>query len=588
MALDGAFLLYIANEIESLLGARVDKVQQPEKDEIDLTLRKKGGGGRLLLSASAAHPRIHLTRAAKENPFAAPMFCMLLRKHLTGGKLRAVRQPGLERLLYLDFDCRDELGDETVKTLSIEIMGRHSNILLIGADGIIIDSVKRIDAAMSQRRQVLPGLRYTPPPAQDKLDLLLCDTGTVMERLRGQDGRLERALLQTVQGISPLVCRELCEQAAHDVDADVAALWQGGRADALHAALDALAARLRAREGDPALLTDAKTGRPLEFSFMPIRQYGGAAESRRCDSFGELLDAFYTERDRVLRVEQRARDMLTVVNRDVERTVRKLERQRAELAQSADREMLKQRGDLLSANLYRVQKGAAVCALEDFYHNGALLEIELDPRLSPAQNAQKYYKEYHKAAAAEHFLTEQIASGGDELRYLETVLDEISRAGGESELAEIRDELTTGGYLRRRGAARAGRQRARESEPRRFVSDDGFEILVGRNNRQNDRLTLRVAEKSDWWFHTKTIPGAHVIVLANGGEVPARTLTQAAVLAATHSRAKDSAQVPVDYCPVRRVKKPVGARPGMVIYENYNTAYVQPDESLAARLAVHS
>ncbi|MFT8887674.1 MAG: NFACT RNA binding domain-containing protein [Ethanoligenens sp.] len=580
MALDGAFLSFIAAEIGVLVGARVDKVQQPEKDELNLTFRQKGGGAKLLLSSSADHPRAHLTAQNKENPMTAPMFCMLLRKHLGGAKLHAVRQPGLERQLYLDFDCRDDLGDEVQKTLSVEIMGRHSNIIFIGPDGKIIDAIKHIDFTMSSKRQVLPGLPYTPPPAQDKVDLLMQTPVDALQRVLGQSGSLEKAMLKGVQGVSPLVCRELCEQVAGDMTVDINTLGDTGRGRLL-AVFTALQERLRSHTGEPTLLTDVQTGRPLEFSFMRIMQYGDRALTRRMETFSALLDAFYTERDRVLRVSQRAHDMLQVVEHAAQRIGRKLERQRTELATSEDREALKQRGDLVSANLYQLKKGMSVCSLADFYHDDALVEIALDVRLTPAQNAQKFYKAYHKAAAAERFLTEQIAEGEEELRYLETVLDEISRAGGESELAEIREELIGGGYLRRRGKKR---EKLRENAPRHFVSDDGFEILIGRNNKQNDRLTLKTAAKTDMWFHTKNIPGAHVIVLADGREVPERTLTQAAVLAATHSKAKDSAQVPVDYAPVRRVKKPVGAKPGMVIYEGYNTAYVQPDEALAARL----
>lgn len=580
MALDGAFLSYIAAEIGTLIGARVDKVQQPEKDELDLSFRQKGGGGKLLLSASAAHPRIHLTEQNKENPMTAPMFCMLLRKHLGGAKLRAVRQPGLERQLYLDFDCRDDFGDEVKKTLSVEIMGRHSNIIFIGPDGKIIDAIKHIDFTMSSKRQVLPGLPYTEPPAQDKIDLLLQTPVEALQRVLAQKGSLEKAILKSVQGLSPLVCRELCELVAQDVSADVEALGETGHGKLL-ALFTSMAERLYKHRGEPTLLMDVETGRPLEFSFMPIAQYGNRAEIRRMESFSALLDAFYVERDRVLRVSQRAHDMLQVVEHAAHRISRKLERQRAELTASVDREALKQRGDLLSANLYQLQKGMKTCTVMDFYHDNAPLEVELDVRLTPAQNAQKYYKEYHKAAAAEHFLTEQIAEGEEELRYLETVLDEIARAGAESELAEIREELVGSGYLRRRGQKR---EKLRENAPHRFLSDDGFEILVGRNNKQNDRLTLKTAAKTDMWFHTKNIPGAHVIVLAGGREVPERTLTQAAILAATHSKARDSAQVPVDYAPVRRVKKPAGAKPGMVIYEGYNTAYVKPDEALAERL----
>ncbi|HCC00203.1 MAG TPA: hypothetical protein DEP42_03130, partial [Ruminococcaceae bacterium] len=449
-----------------------------------------------------------------------------------------------------------------------------------GPDDRIIDAIKHIDFTMSAKRQILPKLPYIMPPAQDKIDLLLHPPVEALQRVLAQKKPLEKALLAAVQGISPLVCRELCVQVSCDGMTSAAEIDDVSKGRLL-ATLTALCHNIQSYSGEPYLLSDSQTNLPLEFSFMPITQYGSKVQSQKMASFSELLDMFYGERDRVLRVHQRAHDILQVVNRTTERISRKINKQRVELSESENRDTLKECGDILSANLYQLKRGMDSCILENFYHNNEPKKIALDVRMTPAQNAQKYYKEYHKAATAQNYLTEQISSGEEELIYLETVLDEVTRASGESDIMEIREELQDGGYLRKRGQKSV---KKRVHKPRRFLSDDGFEIFVGRNNKQNDRLTLKTAAKTDVWFHTKDIPGAHVIVFADGQEVPERTLTQAAILAATNSKAGESAQVSVDYVQARYVKKPTGAKPGKVIYDHYHTAYVRPDKELEERL----
>jgi predicted ribosome quality control (RQC) complex YloA/Tae2 family protein len=584
MALDGACLSFITAEINARLeNAKVDKLQQPERDEIDITFRLRGGNEKLLLSASSNNPRAHFTYIAKENPMTAPMFCMLLRKHLSGARFAGATQPGLDRILFLNFDCYNEFGDEVRRTLAVEIMGRHSNIMLLDEKGRIMDAVKHIDETMSSR-QVLPGLYYERPPKQDKVDVTDISPHDVLMRLRGQKGELSKALIGVLQGVSPVVCRELAQLACRDAAARVEELMpeQGER---LEFFLKKLSSDIQEGRGVPVLISEAKSGRPLDFSFMEITQYGTAASVRRYDRFSRLLDAFYSERDRVERVTKRAHDMLGVITNAVERISRKLDNQRAELKTCGDRERLKICGDLISSNIFRLERGISRCEVENYYEAGSpTVGITLDPQLSPAQNAQKYYREYRKAATAEKYLNEQIEIDEKELAYLDTVFDELSRATGESEIEEIRYELTGEGYLKNRG--RRADKRMRENAPLKFRSADGFEIRVGRNNRQNDRLTLKTADKRDLWLHTRNIPGSHVIIASGGAAVPPGTLTQAAMLAALHSRAKDSSQVPVDYTLVRNVKKPSGAKPGLVIYDDFKTVFVSPDAELAAGLKI--
>ena len=584
MALDGAFLSCLREElIAQLPDARVDKVHQPSKEELVLSLRTRGGVKKLYISARANSPRVQFTDGALENPASPPMFCMLLRKRLTGGRLIAIRQPGFERALYFDLDCMNELGDLVRLTLAVEIMGRHSNIILIDGRGAVIDAIKRVDLDMSSVRPVLPGLPYSPPPAAaGRVDLSRAEPEELLRAAEtGKDEPLSKALLAASHGLSPLLCREVAQYATRGRDTTVRALSEEERGRALFRLARIRAAALEGEGRVPYLLLKPE-GEPLDFSFLPVAQYGLAAVGREMESFSALLDAFYARKDAAERTRQRAHDMLRVLTAAADRTTRKLAHQREELSRSGDRERWRVWGDLVQANAHAIERGASKAEVVDYYDPECrTVSIPLDPALSAAQNAQKYYKNYRKAQTAERILAEQIAQGEQELVYIDTVFDALSRARTLRELEELREELAAGGYLRRQ----RGRQKPPPPlGPMEFTSDDGFPILVGRNNLQNDRLTLRTAKGSDVWFHVKNIPGSHVIVAAGGRVPPDRTLEQAAVLAAVHSKAANSKQVPVDYTEARNVKKPAGAKPGMVIYETNRTAYVDPDPALAERL----
>lgn len=582
MALDGAFLRHLKKEItDRALGARVDKIYQPNKEELVFLLRTRQEAFKLLLSARANSPRIHFTQYAPENPKVPPMLCMLLRKRLSGAKLVEVRQPGLERLLYLDFDAANELGDKVRLSLVIEIMGKYSNIILVDGQGKIVDALKRVDEEMSSQRLVQPGLTYELPPAQNKPCMLECQPEEIVEAIVHQpkNQSLNKGILNALQGLSPVVCREIEHQVGRGQELFTRDLTQEQR-ERLRFFLERLFTTVRDTAGEPYMVTKIK-GKPMEFSFLNIVQYGTLASVSRWEDFSSLLDEFYEERDRQDRMRVKAQDLLRLLANASERLSRKINLQRGELARSEDREHLRVCGDLINANLYRIERGSAFADLENFYDENRLMRVKLDPALNATQNAQKYYKEYRKAKTAQQVLGEQIAQAEQELLYVDSVFDCLSRAQSESELNEIRQELREEGYLK---AVRDKRKPPAPLAPLEFVSSEGFRILVGRNNRQNDKLTLKQANNNDIWLHTKNIPGSHTIIVTGGRQPGDATLKEAAMLAAYHSRAKDSSQVPVDYTQVRYVSKPQGAKPGMVIYVHYQTLFVTPQHELTEKL----
>ncbi len=581
MAFDGAYLYAVKQEIEAMTGARADKIHQPSRDEIIIHLRGREGMQKLLISTAGDSARLHLTEAAIENPAVPPMFCMLLRKHLGGGKLLAARQDGLERVLFLDFECINELGDRVQLTLACEVMGRYSNCILYDQDGKIIDSLKR-NADVTRDRVILPGFPYEMPQRSRRLNFMDTDDETVISALLlAPDAPLDKALVQLFEGVSPLLAREWAYYVSKSSTLRTHDMTQDHR-DRLLFTLRRTAEMLRTGSCQFSLLQTPE-GQLKDYCFLRPEQYGALLVVRPMPSASAALDAFYTERDLHARMKQRANDLFRLVMTRLERVSRKLENQRAELAVTDKMERNKLYGDLLSANLYRLQKGDTAAVLENFYEEDCpQISIPLQVNLTPAQNAQRYYTFYRKAATAKEKLTEQIAQGEQELVYLESVFDVLSRAESEADLLLLREELCEQGYLKKR----SGRQKpTKQQPPMVYRSEDGFMILVGRNNRQNDLLTTKQAAKQDIWLHTQNIPGSHVILVTDGAEPSETAIRQAAVLAAYHSKARDSAQVPVDFTRVKFVKKPNGAKPGMVIFTNQQTLYVKPDAQLCGKLA---
>ena len=580
MAFDGAYLYTVRQELEALITARVDKIHQPSKDEILLYMRGRDGASRILISTAGDSARIHLTNVPVENPAVPPMFCMLLRKHLGGGKLISVRQDGLERILFLDFECTNELGDRVTLTLACEVMGRYSNLILIGQDGKVIDSLKR-NADVTRERVLLPGFAYEMPHRSARLNFLETEDDTILSAMMlAPDANLDKALVALFEGVSPLLAREWAFYVSRDTVRS-RSLTQNQQ-ERLLFAIHESARRLKENDCQFHILQTPE-GALKDYIFLRPQQYGALMVVREMPSASAALDEFYAQRDLRARMKQRANDLFKLIMGRIERVTRKLANQRQELSETDKMEQNKLWGDLLSANLYRLQKGDAAASLENFYEESCpVVTIPLQVNLTPAQNAQKYYTLYRKAATAKEKLAEQIAQGEAELAYLESVFDVLSRAESEADLLLLREELREQGYIR----SRVKQKPPKQQPPMLYESSEGFPILVGRNNRQNDQLTLKTASKNDIWLHTQNIPGSHVILVTDGAEPSETAIREAAVLAAYHSKARDSAQVPVDFTKVRYVKKPNGAKPGMVIFTNQQTLYIKPDAVVCQKLEV--
>ncbi|WP_130849424.1 Rqc2 family fibronectin-binding protein [Intestinimonas timonensis] len=542
MALDAICLTAVLEELRKVLeGGRIDKVYQPSRDEIVLAVRGAGANVKLLLSASPNGPRLHLTKEVRENPAQPPMFCMLLRKHLTGARFLRLEQPELERIVLLRLESTDELGDKVLRTLVLEAMGRRANLILLDGEDRIIDCVRRVEGDVATgQRGVIPGLFYRFPDPRPGLPPLL-----------------ERELDFRSNGVS--------------------------RGESLAEKLERLKEAMGPEGYVPYGLV--REDKLVDFTFLPILQYGPDTGLRRYESFSKLLDDFYASRATAEKVGQRGADLQKAVTRVRDRVARRVAQQELEREATKDRERKRELGDILTSNLYALSKGMGTVRLTDYYDpEGREADIPLDPLLTPQQNAAKYYKEYNKAKTAEVVLGEQIEKGKRELEYLDSVLEAIVLAEGERDLAEIRQELTDTGYLRR--GAKAAKRMKVAAKPMEFRSTAGLRISVGKNNTQNDLLTAKQAGKGDLWLHTQKIHGSHVILWTEGRTPDAGSIEEAAKLAAWFSQARDGKKVPVDYTPVKYVKKPAGAKPGMVVYTTYQTAYVDPDGELAKRLRV--
>jgi len=590
MPLDALCLSGLVRELDqTVTGGKIDKIYQPGRDEVILALRTPAQGNvRLLLSANPSHPRPQLTQLTRENPDTPPMFCMLLRKHLSGARILSVAQPPLERVVTLTLEAMNELGDRVERRLVLEAMGRHSNLILLDEEGRILDCIRRVESSLgtgSAQRALLPGMFYRLPPPQAKLDPMAQDRAALEALLSAapEEAQADQWLLDTFGGLSPLICRELAFRAGGATDARLHQMGEGGRSRLLDE-LEGLLRSVQENSFTPVMLE--KEGHPSDFTFQPISQYGPAVSCVPFPSFSALLDRFYEQRENQERVRQRGQDLIRSVTNARDRAARKIGLQEQELAATRDRERLRQFGDIITSNLHAMEKGMSRLTAADFYDPECpQIHIPLDPLLTPQQNAAKYYKEYNKAKTAESILTLQLEKGRRDLDYLNSVLEAIALAEGERDLQEIRQELTDTGYLRRPSKARDRGKRV-ASKPMEFRSSSGLRISVGKNNTQNDLLTTKQAFKSDLWFHTQKIHGSHVILWTEGGQPDLTSIQEAAQLAAWFSQGRESGKVAVDYTPVKYVKKPGGARPGMVVYTTYETAYVAPDGELARRLRV--
>lgn len=571
MPLDAITTFALAAELnEELEGGRIDRVQQPEKDILLLSLRSKGKNRRLLVCGGTGGARMHLTENNLENPAEPPMFCMLMRKHLVGAKILSVTQPDMERMIVIELDTHDELGINSKKKLICEMIGRSSNVILVGQDGRIIDCMRRADFAGESGRSMLPGMIYRLPPKQDKVNFFDVSDENIDMECDNADSTIpvDKWLLNRFSGLSPLICRELSYRAGEDYAA-------------LPSYLKGLKNTVAGGIFVPNMLI--RDEKPVDYSFMPITQYGDGSRCVPYEDFSSLLDAFYSKRDKAEQQRRRSRELQHAVKTARDRIARKLAAQNQELMQTENMEDIRKKAELITANIYRIKKGDRVLNCENYYEPQCpAISIELDPLKTPQQNSAALFKQYNKLKGAKEHLNVLITQGESQLDYLNSVMEELERAESERDISDIRQELIETGYLRKK--KRSKPERIKKQAPMRFVSDDGFEILVGRSNAQNDELTTKLARRTDIWLHTQKVHGSHVIISCEGLMPPESTLMQAASLAVYYSQGRAGGKTPVDYTMVKFVRKPSGSMPGKVIYTDYKTIFSEADETLADRL----
>lgn len=574
MALDGMYLSFLVSSVnDTLTGAKVDKIHQPSKNELVFIMRTKGGMHKLYFSADANSPRFAVVDKTPENPQTPPMLCMLLRKRLTGATLLNVEQYGLDRIAFFNFDATNEIGDRVKLTLAVEIMAQHSNVILVDGDNRVVDALRRVDSEKSSYRLVLPGAQYKLPPPQEKADLRASEPGEVCSCILSYtNSKLSSAILKTVQGASPLLSRELAYRVCGD-DKGITELSSDEKMRLL-CEISALKTVLLNRKPEPTMVLD-ESEKPMEFSFLPITQYGSGYKQIQKENVFSLLEGFYSERDRLLRTRSKGAELFKLLENAIERTARKLNNQKEDLKRCADRDELRIKAELITAAQYRLGKGASVYEVENYYDNNNVVKIQVDPSLSPSQNAQKLYKEYRKACTAENMLIKLIEEGEQDLAYLESVKDLLERSTLEREFGEIKDELIAQGFIKTK---KNGKKQMKKQAlaPLEFKTSEGYTVLVGRNNLQNDKLTFKTGKKGDIWLHAQKCPGSHTLLLSKNGEMSDDAIVEAAEIAAYYSSAREGTVVTVDYTDVKNIKKPNGAKPGFVVYYTYYSVNVKP------------
>lgn len=578
MALDGIYLNFLVSEVNELLaGAKVDKIHQPSKNELVFIMRTRGGMHKLYFSADANSPRFAVVNSVPENPQTPPMLCMLFRKRLIGATLINVEQYGLDRIAFFNFDATNEIGDRVKLTLAVEIMAQHSNVILFESDNRIVDALRRVDSEKSSYRIVLPGAQYKLPPPQDKLDIRNVEPQEICQSVLALTNfKLSSAILKTMQGVSPLLSREIAFRVCGD-DKGVVELTTEEKM-ALLCEISSLKTMVISGETNPTIVFD-ESEKPMEFSFMPITQYGSGYKTIEKNNVFELLEGFYSERDRVLRTRSKGAELFKLLDNAIERTSRKLNNQQEDLRKCADREDLRIKAELITAVQYKLGKGVSVYEVENYYDNNKIVKISVDPALSPSQNSQKLYKEYRKACTAENMLIKLIEEGEQDLEYLKSVKDLLERSTLEREFSEIKDELISQAFIKPK---KSGKKQMKKQAlpPLEFKTSQGLTVLVGRNNIQNDKLTFKVGRKGDMWLHAQKCPGSHVLLLNDGNGIPDDAIVEAAEIAAFYSSAKDGTVVTVDYTDVKNIKKPNGAKPGFVVYYTYYSVNVKPKKDM--------
>ncbi|GAX90435.1 Rqc2 family fibronectin-binding protein [Effusibacillus lacus] len=589
MALDGIVLRALTHELnQTIVGGRVDKIYQPLPRDLLLIVRNQGRNYRLLISANPAFPRIYLTERYKgQNPAEPPMFCMLLRKHFEGGRITGIQQVDNERILRIQVENRDELGDVTEKQLVVEIMGRHSNMILIDPETQrILDGIVHVNFGTSRHREVLPGRQYVAPPEQDKISPFQETKSGFLAKRKENPSPFEKFLVNTYSGVSPLIGRELAYRVEQNDLADHAERTEpetaNGSAPAPHKEwqiFEHFIEPLKQRKYTPTLVLD-QSDKPKAFSAIPLAHVPGIVQ--QWGSISACMEQFYEEKSWRDTLRQKAGDIERILETELEKDRNKIAKFKENIEESSEADKYRIWGELLTASLHQLEKGQTEARVINFYEEDMPeIAIPLDPQLSPQENAQAYFKKYNKVKKSVPILEEQIRQTEDRIVYLESVLQMISTADL-SDLEEIREELEQEGILKPTKKPGGHRKKQAAIQPERFRSSDGIDIFVGKNNKQNDYLTMKLAHSADTWLHTKDIPGSHVVIRSK--EVPETTLLEAAQLAAYFSKARESSHVPVDYTLIKHVWKPNGAKPGMVLYEAQKTLYVTPDRSILERL----
>lgn len=559
MAYDGIMMSLIKKELNNELSLSfVNQIYQPSRDEFVFLFRTANGTKRLLLCARADAPRVHLIEKTIENPSTPPMLCMLFRKHLSGAKLVEITQPENERILFFDFETVNELGDVVKLRLIAEIMGGYSNIILTYDNGDIIDSVKRVDISMSKDRIIIPKVKYEFPKKQEKLQLKEGNIEDLVLKIQNSSYPLDKAILNCIQGVSPIISREIEYMVTSGISLE----------ESLKRVI-----KIIEDNGIPTMII-REDDTPMDISFIDVSQYGDMVRKESYSDYSSLIESFYINRDIAFRMRAKTQALNKLINNAIERISKKINIQLSEYESCKNRETFRIKGDLLQSNLSNVKRGAASIVVDNYYSSeGEKITIELNPALSPAMNAQKYYKAYAKAKNAEKILSTLITKSKEELIYFESVQEMLSRVTTEKEIAEIRRELIEEGYIKEQ---KGRKNKVSALPPKEYFTKTGHRVLVGRNNKQNDVLTLKYAKKNDLWFHTKDVHGSHVILETRGDMISHEDIYEAAILAATNSKARYSQNVAVDYTKVKNVSKPNGAKPGMVIYVNNKTLYVTP------------
>ena len=570
MAFDGITIANIVSELNhTIVGGKINKIAQPEADELMITVKNNRTQYRLFLSASASLPLIYLTGENKQGPLTAPNFCMLLRKHIGSARILSVTQPGLERILIFELEHLNELGDICRKKLIVEIMGKHSNIIFCQEDDTIIDSIKHISANMSSVREVLPGRTWFIPHTQDKMDPLSMSREAFTETVFGKNLPVFKAIYTSLTGFSPLIAEELCVRSGIDPKRQAQELEETEK-ETLWQTTDDLVDRIRRQDFSPVIVYQEEE--PLEFAAFPLTKYQDQ-KSVSYESISQVLESYYSMKNKITLIRQKSADLRRIVTTAIERTSKKYELQQKQQKDTEKKEKYRIYGELLNTYGYHLEEGARSLEALNYYTN-EMITIPLDEHLSAAENAKKYFDRYTKLKRTEEALNELLEETRSDLEHLESIRTSLDIALDEDDLVEVREELMEYGYLRRKGAS--GKKKKIVSRPFHYRSSDGFDIYVGKNNFQNDELSFKFASGNDWWFHAKGQPGSHVIVKSNGEELPDRTFEEAARLAAFYSKGRQAPKVEIDYTQKKNLKKPNGAKPGFVIYHTNYSMIAEP------------